>query len=645
MSFTIGNEYEGKFYFGRNGVGYVRIPEEEHAIEVPSHDTGEALHRDTVIAKVTKPSRGTSVIGEVLSVVKRDAKGHIGTYTIKGDRGIVTPRHRSLSSVEFFIPEENRNNAQEGNQVFVTIAGWDENGPVGNIDRVLAKEDHEAMMEGIVLTQGFDAAFPTEAEEEAHAIKETGMTDKEIARRRDMRDTLTFTIDPDDAKDFDDALSYKKNPDGTLEIGIHIADVAFFVRPGTDLDDEAYKRATSVYLVDRTIPMLPEVLSNDLCSLRPDEDKFAFSCIVNLNESGEPVGDPWFGRTVIRSVRRFTYDEAYEVMQDPGMDNTYGVPLTAMNALAKKLNAQRMSNGALALEKEEVRFVLDEKGEPIEVRTKVRHDAHTMIEEYMLMANRLVAKFLSTSSLKDVMIYRVHPKPIAEKSHDLRNYLATLGFENIPLKGGVVPTSYLRKLVWEEISDHFLRDAVSLAIARSMEKAYYTHENLGHYGLAFSFYTHFTSPIRRYPDLLVHRILADVLEKVNPDTSSVQVDTIESHAQHTSERERAAMMAERQSVSYTQARYMSKHVGEEFQGMITGLNERGFFVSELKTKAEGKVRLGDVKGAFLIYNDKTHSLVSRDKSKNIQLRVGDIITIEVARVDVESSFIDYRVKL
>ena len=627
-------QIEGTFFSGRNGVGYVRTKELEHAIEIASPDTGEAMHRDRVLVEYEKPDNSTGYSGKVLEVTRPSMKHHIGMVTKKGGDWYAIPTDRHNRDDEILLPDPSIS-IKEDDTVLIDITHWTQTGPVGDVLRILDADDLKAAHENFALVYGFAAEFPDEVQAEADELAKFDSFDPDEPNRTDMRDITTFTIDPDDAKDFDDALSVEFLENGNTRIGVHIADVAHYMQPGTALDEEALERGTSVYLIDRTIPMLPEVLSNNLCSLRPNEVKRAFSVLVTFTPEFEMI-DKWFGRTWIESDRRFSYEEAQEVIEEKSEELKKEILYS--NKLAYHLREERFANGALALEKEELRFVLDEEGMPIEVRTKSRKDAHKMIEELMLLANRLVSTFMFEKRPKDALVYRVHDRPELERVVELKNFLNAMDFD-AKIMNNVIPSKYLRTIV-EGIEDPAVRDAVSLSIARSMAKAIYTTENRGHYGLGFEFYTHFTSPIRRYPDVMVHRSLWDILQDIPQQKEAY--DAMEKQAIESSAREKDAADAERQSIAHTQGLYMKDKVGQVFDGMITGVMKTGVFVSERSAHAEGMARYRAIDGkGFWDYDEKKKKAINRETGAT--LSVGDLVKIKLLNVDIKQRMIDWKI--
>jgi ribonuclease R len=551
--------------------------------------------------------------------------------------------------VDIFIPYSETENIPENSKVLAEITDWgnpsQKKNPAGKIIKIIGqvgKNDTE--MQSIVLEKGFRIDFPADVVNEAEKIKteyESGFKE-EASKRRDLRGTTTFTIDPADAKDFDDAISFLPLSDGTYEIGVHIADVSYFVRPGSALDREAKKRGLSVYLVDRTIPMLPEVLSNDLCSLNPEEDKFTFSAIFKVNGNGD-VLDEWFGRTTIHSNKRFTYEEAQETINNGGK---WQNELRKLNEIAKNLEKKKYLGGAINFETEEVRFELDSDGRPIRVYKKERLDTHKLVEEYMLLANRSVARhiFMSQNSGRGPQgnsgsrkhsVYRIHGKPDPERIEELSVFLKALGFD-LRNKDGKVTSRDINNLL-KQVAGTQNEELIKTATIRSMAKAVYSTKNIGHFGLAFQYYTHFTSPIRRYPDLLVHRFLERELSGGQVEQN--EYEKFESICLESSDLEKRAAEAERASIKYKQVEYMRDHVGKTFQGIITGVTDWGIYIEEKETKCEGMVRLRDLSDDYYVLDEKNYTL--RGEKNGRKFRLGDEVAFQVVSADLEKRTLDY----
>jgi len=619
---------EGIFSVGKNDLGYVRIPDQKQIIDIPGHKNHTALNRDRVKIKLTKKDQG-----EVIEILRRAKRGFTGVLKKHDTYYVLETSDRR--DPEIIIPEPDVTPEMFDKKVFVTINRWSDNGPMGIIEKVMGEVgDNNVEMEALALEKGFDAVFSDEVEKEANALADRGITETDFEDRKDVRDITTFTIDPEDAKDFDDALSFVDNNNGTYEIGIHIADVSHYVTPGSALDLEAQERTTSVYLVDRTIPMLPEAISNNLCSLRPNEDKLAYSAIFTIDDNGE-VSDEWFGRTVINSDKRFTYKEAQDVLDNN--EGPFAKELLILNNISKKYNAERLNNGALQIESPEVVFRLDDAGKPIKIEKKHRIDTNKLIEEFMLLANKRVAKFMSKKTKESVFVYRVHDKPNPEKMQNLWTYLKTLGYK-VNYRDGVIPTNELNALL-REIDEGDMKDAIQTAIVRSLAKAVYTTENIGHYGLGFSYYTHFTSPIRRYPDVLVHRLVEHCLK--GETVSRDDFEFYERMMSHSSAREKDAQEAEWASISYKQVEYMGDHIGETYEGSITSITSFGMFVRERETLAEGLVRYRDIPGDHYIFDEK--KFTARGKKTNKVFSVGTSVKIKVVKTDLKNTSIDYMI--
>jgi ribonuclease R/exosome complex exonuclease DIS3/RRP44 len=557
---------------------------------------------------------------------------------------------------DIFVSKENINNAKNGDKVLVEIESWPEKAgsPYGKVIKILGKPgEHNTEIHSILAQFGLPYEFKKEVEDYANNI-DTTIKEEEIKKRRDMRGDLTFTIDPKDAKDFDDALSFKDLKDGTYEVGIHIADVSYYLTPGTRLDDEAYERATSVYLVDRVVPMLPEILSNNACSLRPNEEKFTFSVVFKINNKGVIINQ-WFGRTVIYSDARFAYEEAQYIIKKEIINEgeTLNIPsdisitgkmykvqnkvvkaVLKLDELAKILRRKRMKQGAISFDKLEVKFHLDKDNNPEGVYFKESKDANKLIEEFMLLANRSVAEFIGKQTIKKTFIYRVHDEPDDEKIAALQNIIKQFGYK-IDTRDRKRTSNSLNNLL-KDVQGKKEQNLVDSLAIRSMSKAVYTTENIGHYGLAFDYYTHFTSPIRRYPDVMVHRLLQFYLNKEN----SVNKDQFEEKCRHSSEMEGLAAQAERASIKYMQVKYMYDHQDQNFLGVISGVTDWGIYVEIISNKCEGMIRLQDMKDDHYRFYKEEFAAVG-DRTKN-SYQLGDEVYVQVKNADLVKKQLDFK---
>lgn len=626
---------QGKLEVTRDGYGFVVLEEGEEKIDdifIAPKKMGKALNGDTVQIRVTRGRRaGTRAEGEVVEVIERANHVFIGRIEILSQAAFFFPDDPKINH-EFFIPAESLHNAKPGEKVLVKLVDWPLHNPVGEVTKILGKAgENETEMHAILFQFGFDPEFPEDVEKEALAYPDR-IPVEELKKRRDMRKVTTFTIDPADAKDFDDALSYQKLENGMVEVGVHIADVSYYVRPGTALDREAYNRATSVYLVDRTVPMLPERLSNGLCSLVPHQDRLCFSAIFELDADGK-IHQEWFGRTVIHSDHRFSYEDAQAVLE--AEEGDYAEELLDLNRLAKIFQAKRFKNGSINFEDDEVKFELDEKARPVRVYRKVRKDAHKMIEDWMLTANRKVTEYV-TKLRKGIplpFIYRIHDQPNDEKLQVLKRFVHTLGYK-LELEDSRAIAKSLNALI-EDVNGKPIQGMIQTLTVRTMAKAIYSSENIGHYGLGFPHYTHFTSPIRRYPDLMVHRMLAQYLDK----DFSGNVERLEAMARHCTARERRAVEAERASIKHKQVEYLEDRIGQQFEGIVSGVTNWGIYVELLDSRCEGMVGLHDMQDDYYEVDSENYCVRGR-QSGNI-IRLGDRVLIEVKGANLRSRTIDY----
>ena len=630
------------------GNAFIVIEGVEDDVFIASNKLNKSFHRDTVEVYIYPRRKGKKLEGEVTKVLERYKTTFVGILDMQKTFAFVRPTDFRMYT-DIFVSKENIGNSENGDKVIVEILDWKDNAdsPVGKITQVLGKPgEHDTEIHSILAEYGLPYEFPTEVELFADKL-DTSIKIEEIAKRRDMRDVLTFTIDPHDAKDFDDALSFKKLENGNYEIGIHIADVAHYLLPNTVLDEEAYNRATSVYLVDRVVPMLPEILSNNACSLRPNEEKYTFSAIFELNDKAQ-VLNQWFGRTIINSDERFAYEEAQHIIEkETGIipievsirgkeyivNNEVVEATLVLDRLAKLMRAKRMQSGAISFDKLEVRFNLNDKNEPESVYFKEAKDSNKLIEEFMLLANRKVAEFIGKQKPEKTFVYRVHAEPDEEKLMSLNAIISRFGHK-IDFKDKKAISNSLNKLL-EDVKGQKEQNLVDTLAIRSMSKALYTVDNIGHYGLAFDYYTHFTSPIRRYPDVMVHRLLQQYLD----GERSPKADIYEEKCKHSSSMESLAANAERDSVKYMQIKFMQDHQDREFIGVISGVTDWGVYVEIIENKCEGMVRIRDIKDDYYIFDEKQYAIVGERTKKTYQL--GDEVIVMVKNADLVKRHLDF----
>lgn len=628
----------GRIEINRYGKGYVQVEGYDKDVEIPKGKTGFALFGD--IVEITFNPRSRRPEAKVVKVVERNKKQFVGIIEQGKSGSFFLPSDRKIH-VDFYISKNELNGAQHGDKVLIELMDWDkpDSKPFGKVIKVFGRPgEHFAEMHAIMAEYDLPGPFSDELEKFANAI-DPGITEQEIAKRRDFRKIPTFTIDPFDAKDFDDALSFEKLKNGNYEIGVHIADVSHYVKPGTPLEIEAFDRATSVYLVDRTIPMLPERLSNFLCSLRPNEEKLCFSAVFEMNDDAEILNE-WIGRTVIYSDRRFTYEEAQAIIE--GGEGDFKEEIIILDKLAKKLREKRFAKGSVDFAGEEVKFKLDEKGVPIGVYVKTMKDSNQLIEDFMLLANRKVAEFVGDPHRKgnDTMmpktfVYRIHDEPMPDRLEQLRSFVKQLGYKlgKTKEKGNADIIKQLMSAVEGQPEESVIR----VMTIRSMAKAEYSTQNIGHFGLAFDYYTHFTSPIRRYPDVMVHRLLQHYLDGGKP----VEATEWEMRCRHSSAMEKRAAEAERASIKYKQVEFMLARQGQVFEGIISGLADWGIYVEEKESRCEGLVQMSDLVDDFYAFDPERYVIYGTKTRK--EYHMGDTVSIMVRGGDLQQRTLDYSI--
>ena len=648
----ISTEYHvGILDLSSRGSGHVICDDFNEDIFIASNNINKALDGDEVELYVYKRRKRGKLEGEITQILKRAKTDYVGTIQINKNYAFVVPDSSKMYK-DIFVPISKIKGAEDGDKVLVKLEDWPENAdsPYGKVLEVLGKPgEHNTEIHAILAEYGLPYEFPKEVEDFANSL-DTTISDVEIKKRRDMRKVLTFTIDPKDAKDFDDALSFSELDNGLYEIGIHIADVSHYVKEGTVLDEEAYNRATSIYLVDRVVPMLPEILSNNACSLRPHEEKYTFSAVFKMNDKAEVV-DKWFGRTVTFSDARFAYEEAQHIIETKKNEIPSDISLSGeaykadeaiasavikLNELAKILRRRRMNAGAISFDKVEVKFNLDEHNEPIGVFFKTSKDANKLIEEFMLLANRSVAEFVGKpdkNGKRKTFVYRIHDEPDDSKLAALQNIVSKFGYK-LNFKDRKSTTKSLNNLLSDVVGTKE-QNLVDTLTIRSMSKAEYSTQNIGHYGLAFDYYTHFTSPIRRYPDVMAHRLLQHYLD----GGKSVNEALYEDKCEHSSTMEYLATQAERDSIKYMQIKFMQDHQDQEFHGVISGVTDWGIYVEIIENKCEGMVRLRDITDDHYIFDESHFAIIGKNTKNMYQL--GDEVIVTVKQADLVRKHLDF----
>ena len=631
---TRANIVEGKIEITSRGTGYVIVDEFDEDVQISQSLTGKALHGDTVLVELLPQRAKLKTQGRVLKIIERNATRFVGIVQKTNDYAFVVPDNNKIH-IDFFLSKGKLKGVRNNQKVVIELTDWpnDAKNPTAKIIDILGDAgNNEVEMHSIVHEFGFEINFPEEVMTESLKLPDE-ISQAEISKRKDFRKTTTFTIDPLDAKDFDDAISFKKLDKDVVEIGVHIADVSHYVKPNSALDKEAMERGTSIYLVDRTIPMLPERISNELCSLRPNEEKLTFSAVFQMNAEAQ-ILNFWFGKGIIYSQKRYTYEEAQDCIEN--QSGFHAEELTVLNNLAKILKDKRLKNGAISFETEEVRFNLDPRGKPISVYTKVRKDAHKLIEEFMLLANKNIAKHVKTRLKEEQAIaFRVHEPPIYEKLQPFAQMAKKFGY-NLNLDDPKGLAHSLNKML-EKIEEKPEASILQPMAIRSMEKAYYTSKKCHHFGLAFDHYCHFTSPIRRYPDLITHRLLFDYINGI----SKTDIETLENACVEASKNEIRANDAQRASVKYKQTEYLSDMIGEAFEGTISGVTEWGIYVEINENKCEGMVRLKDMKGDFFEYFEEGFYVEGKRSKQRYML--GDDIWIRVKKTNLIKRTIDFEI--
>lgn len=626
--------FEGVVQMLSSGSLYVKVEGLDKDIFVDRRNSGRALDGDRVKAAILRRRSDGTPEGQITEIVERTDRAYVGTVQKTRSHAFVSVDSRKIP-VDIFIAE-NTETLKDNDKVVVRIVGWEPESkcPTGKVVDVLGQTgDNTAEMHAILAEYDLPYRFPEEVEAAAERIP-SKITAEDYASRRDFRNTVTFTIDPADAKDFDDALSFRRVAEGRYEVGVHIADVTHYVRENSIVETEGRERATSVYLVDRTIPMLPEKLSNELCSLRPDEEKLCFSAVFEVDDDSNVLKE-WFGRTVIRSDRRFTYEDAQQVIESGKGD--FADEILTLNSLAQKMRAKRFAAGSIAFEREEAKFRLDENGKPLGVYFKVQKEANQLIEEFMLLANKSVAAYVGGKRNQEgkakTFVYRVHDKPDADKLSRFASFIAKFGYRFDAERGKAIARQ-MNKLM-DDIKGRSEENVISILAVRTMQKAYYSTDNIGHYGLAFPYYTHFTSPIRRYPDMMVHRLLARYLD----GGKSADKTAYDELCEHSSEMEVRAAEAERASVKYKMVEFMLDRIGQEFDGSISGITDWGIYVELDDTHIEGMVSMRDLTDDYYAFNEDEYCAIGHRTGRTFTL--GDRVRISVKNADLRIKQLDF----
>lgn len=625
---------EGKVDMKQTGKAYVISKDVDDDVFIASGNTGHAIHGDIVKVRLFPIRKNHKTEGEIIEIVKRVKSQFVGKIQVTGKFAFLIPDESNMP-FDIFIPNESLNNGTNGQKAIARIVDWPDRSknPFGEIIQVLGSPgDNDVEMNSILASFEFPLQFTKQSLKQAETIPVL-ISKEEINRRRDFRDIWTCTIDPPDAKDFDDALSLSKKENGNWEVGVHIADVSHYVKQGTAIDEEAYDRGTSIYLVDRTIPMLPEKLSNNVCSLRPNEEKLCFSAVFELDQKGK-IYNEWYGKTIINSNRRYSYEEVQKMIE--GEDGDYKDELMVLNDLASQLREERFKKGSIAFTSQEVKFILDDKGKPIDTYIKEQKEANMLIEDFMLLANKSVAEKIGKRNGEadsKTFVYRIHDEPNPEKLQKFAEFVAKLGYKmNI---GSRKQLSKSFNSLFEEISGKGEEVMIESVAIRTMAKAVYSTFNIGHYGLAFPYYTHFTSPIRRYPDLMVHRLLEAYME----GHPSFDKEEYEEYCTHSSDMERKAAEAERASVKYKQAEYLQDKIGQSFKGLISGVSKWGIYVELDGNKCEGMIAMRNLDDDFYYLDEDSYKVVGQHKGK--EYRLGDPIQIKVQSVDLQRKQMDF----